>query len=558
MRRDRGVRDRTTAPRAPRDGVAAAAPQRGVVGVTDLAAQADGLIGPMREALMAEGAAVDGAVAPAGRFDPTALAGRRRSRGPWPPAPPDRSMGRPTRAEELPWLPMTALSQLVRDGEVEPRAVVEAYAARLTRLNPTLNAFITPTVEAALEAAPRAHRGRLAGVPMAIKDIIEVAGTRTTAGSRLLSDHVSSRDAPVWQRLRAEGALLIGKSHTHEFAGGATGTSEAYGPARNPWATGRITGGSSSGSGAAVAAALASAALGTDTGGSIRIPAALCGVVGLKPTYGRVDTEGVYPLSWSLDHVGPLARTVRDAARLLDVLAPVAGESCEDAAVAGAAGALGGVRFGVPRPWLARGIQPAVGRAFDAALAALADRGGEVDGFAPPASLELMEAVGSALVLAEASAWHAPFVAAGRAGEYGADVRPWFALGAALPATLYVQAQRLRASLAARFAAVWERFDVIALPTVPVEAPPIGSDRVGLGADGASAPTEETLLAWTNPVDVLGAPAVSVPCGLTPSGLPVGLQLAAAPGEDAFLCWVAASAEAALGGGLGRPPAARL
>jgi aspartyl-tRNA(Asn)/glutamyl-tRNA(Gln) amidotransferase subunit A len=268
-----------------------------------------------------------------------------------------------------------------------------------------------------------------------------------------------------------------------------------------------------------------------------------------------VDATGVYPLSWSLDHVGPITRTVRDAGRLLDVLAPVPGDSCEGAAIAGRRAGLGGVRVGVARAWLESGIQAGVAERFEAALTTLAGIGAGVRDTALPASAELLMAVNRAITLPEASAWHAPYLAAGRSSEYGANVRPRMQAGLQVPAVLYLQALRLRTHLAALFAALWEDVDLIALPTVPVVAPPIGSPSVDLGG-GRQGPTVMALLAWDGPFNVLGTPALSLPCGRTPEGLPVGLQLVAAPAEDAFLCFAGAAAEAALAFGRMRPPLA--
>lgn len=529
----------------------------GAAAATVAQAEMEAYLEPIRAAMAGPDAAVPMAAVPAGRFDPAAFGHRPSAFGPWQASPEDEATpALPASVEDLVYLPMTELAALIRAGALSAREAVEAYGARLQRLNPELNAFITAAVEAALRTAEAAPRGRLGGVPLAIKDIVEVAGLPTTGGSRLLAGHVSTADAVVWQRLGGEGAILLGKSHTHEFAAGPIGENETFGPAHNPWALGRITGGSSSGSAAAVAGALASAAIGTDTGGSIRIPAALCGVVGLKPTYGRVDAAGVYPLSWSLDHVGPITRTVRDSGRLLDVLAPVPGDPCEAAAAAGARAALTGVRVGVARAWLESGIQDAVAARFEAALATLGALGAAVRDVALPASAELLMAINRAITLPEASAWHAPYLAAGRAAEYGANVRPRMEAGLKVPAVLYLQALRLRPLLAARFAAVWEEVDLLALPTVPVEAPPIGSARVDLGG-GREGATTTALLGWNGPFNVLGTPAISLPCGLTPAGLPVGLQLVAAPAADAFLCYAAAAAEAALGFARRRPPLVR-
>jgi aspartyl-tRNA(Asn)/glutamyl-tRNA(Gln) amidotransferase subunit A len=295
-----------------------------------------------------------------------------------------------------------------------------------------------------------------------------------------------------------------------------------------------------------VAAGLVSAALGTDTGGSIRIPAALCGVVGLKPTYGRVETRGVVPLSWSLDHLGPITRSVGDAALLLDLLAGEAAEgpSCAEAARAGAAAHLGGVRVGVPQAWLAEGMSPGVARAWQGALDLLRRLGAAVREVELPASLDLLLTLNRILTLAESSAWHEPFLAAGRLGEYGPNLRPRLVAGQRIRAVDYLKALRLRQEVSRRFAAVWRQVDLLALPTVPITAPPLGQGQVEVGP-GRHQSVQATLIRWTAPFNVLGTPACSLPSGWDEGGLPAGLQLVAAPGDDAFLCFAAAACEAA-------------
>ena len=484
----------------------------------------------------------DPATRPAFRFDPIALTGPPRSHGPLPPPAAPSPIPAPA-MEELPWVPLTDLSRLLRRGEVTAIEVVQAYAKRIHALDPVLHAYITPTVTQALVQAEHPRPGRLSGIPIALKDIIDVAGFPTTAGSRLLKDRIAPASSTIWERLAGEGALLLGKLHTHEFAAGATGENEAYGPARNPWDPSRITGGSSSGAGAAVSAALASAALGSDTGGSIRVPAALCGTVGFKPTYGLVPTDGVVPLSWSLDHVGPLTRTVRDSALLLDVMVPEFGDSCERAARSGGTGELKGVRIGVPTAWLASGMTEAVNSAFAEALKTLSEAGAEVQEIETPASADFLMAINRAIALAEASTWHERFLKSPRVNEYGANVRPRKEAGRLIPATLYLKAQELRAELCQRFQTeVFSKVDVLALPTVPLVAPRIGTGEVRLSQD-QEVPITQALLGWVGPFNVLAGPAISVPMGLAPEGLPTGLELAGMPGDDAFVLYVAAAYE---------------
>jgi len=533
-----------------RDLVAAVAPD---IDPEDMTAVGD-LLAPIWATLAEQMPGLSLDEAPAFAFDPVRAQGGPRALPALAQAGPAPRPARPASAEDLPWLPIADQAALVADGTVRAAELVEAYAARIARYNEALNAIVTPVLEAARAAAERPLPGRLSGVPVGVKDIMETAGVRTTGGSRILGEHVPSRDSAGWARLRAAGAILLGKTHTQEFAAGPTGENRRFGWAHNPWDTGRMPGGSSSGSGAAVAAALVGAALGSDTGGSIRIPAALCGVAGIKPTYGWIDATGVYPLSWSLDHVGPLARTVRDAALLLDVLSDAAGGRMEASALAGAGGDLRGLRVGVPVSWLATGMQAGVARAFEASLDVLRGLGAQVLAISPSDSAEDLMALNRAIALAEGSAWHEPFLAAGRAGEYGANVRPRKQAGRLLLATEYLQAQRLRAVACRRFGQVWDAVDLFVLPTLPVTAPAIGATRVTTG-EGTTRPVAAALLGWCGPLNVIGGPAVSVPCGLDEDGLPVGLQLVAPAAHDAVCVYAAAAYEAAAGVGPLRPTA---
>lgn len=481
-------------------------------------------------------------VEPAWEFDAVAAAGPLPAPHPLPGAPAVAHPTPPATAAELAWLGPCDLAELVRRREISAVQIVEAYLARIAALQPRLNAFITVTAAEARTAAAHPAPGPLSGVPLAVKDIVATAGVRTTAGSRLLADHVPRADAACWQRLRAAGAVLLGKANTHEFAAGATNENPHYGPAHNPWALERVSGGSSGGSAVAVAAALAAAAVGTDTAGSVRIPAACCGVVGIKPTYGRVVRSGVVPLSWSLDHVGPLARSVRDAARVLDVLA--GGGGCEPAARAGAASGLNGWRIGVPRRGLLERLHADVATAFAAALHSLSGLGAELIDVELP-DVERLTPINRVIILAEATAWHSGYLRQ-RAGEYGANVRGRFEAGRFLSAVDYLLAQRLRAVACRRTAEIWQRVDLLALPTLSLVAPPIGS----LGASAS-------LLHLTAPFNVLGCPAVSVPCGFGEAGMPAGLQIVAAPGWDAQACYAAAAYEAANEWSRRRPPVAQ-
>ena len=299
-------------------------------------------------------------------------------------------------------------------------------------------------------------------MPVAVKDVIDVAGTPTTAASEILRHNVPASDAEAVRRLRSAGAIVLGKLNTHEFAYGARTTSPHFGPARNPWATDRICGGSSGGSGAAAAAGLAAGTLGTDTGGSIRIPACLCGITGLRPSSGLVSNAGVVPVAWTFDTVGPIARTAEDCALLLDA---IAGTSTD------VTGGVEGLRVGVVEQ-LFTAAEPEIAAAVEAAVTELRGLGARVE----RAEVPLLGDAGTIqqlMMLPEATAFHLPWLRT-RIADYGADVRARLLAGLALPATAYVTGLRLRRRYSAGLAAVFDRFDLLAAPAMPVVAPRIG------------------------------------------------------------------------------------
>lgn len=493
-------------------------------------------------------------VSPAFQFDPEAAAGRHRSLPVLPPPPADVALPKPVDLSDLPWLPLTQLASLIRRGELGAELLVDAYAERIRRHGAVLNAFLTLTADTARRAAVSLRPGRLSGMPLGIKDLVETKDVRTTAGSRILADYVPRADAVVWQRLADEGALLLGKTHTHEFAAGPTGENPHYGPSRNPWDPARITGGSSGGSAAAVAAGLCAAAIGTDTGGSVRIPAAMCGVVGLKPTFGRVDTTGVIPLSWSLDHVGPIARTVQDAALVFDVMAGnEPSQGMEAAARAGAISRLEGIRIGVaPHAWAGEAA-PGVAAALEEAVHVIHGLGADIRPVAFPVRSEPLTAINRALALGESSAWHEPFLAR-KADLYGDNVRPRQEAGRFLSAVDYLKAQRLRALLCRAFDCVWDEVDVLILATLPVVAPRIGQKTVTLG-DGCERTTPSALIGAAGPWNVLGLPVLTVPCGHGEGAMPVGLSLVGPSHAERTLGFVAAAYENATSWHLERPAA---
>ena len=477
--------------------------------------------------------------------------------------------GRAFAGDELAGFSAGELVAAFRAGRLGVVEVTRAVLERIERLEPSLHAFVTVMAEQALAVAQRRDRelaalrrrgeepGLLFGVPVALKDLIDVQGVRTTAGSRVLADHVATRNATVTERLERAGAVIVGKTATHEFAFGATTDTPFHGPVHNPWNLGHSAGGSSGGSGAAVGAGVVPVALGTDTGGSIRIPAAACGTAGLKPTYGRVSRHGIVPLSWSLDHAGPLAATVADTARVLEaiagpdpldpaaVAAPVTGLA--EAAREGAERGLTGVRVGVLVGWVRDRVHPEVAASFTRATHTLAQLGAhveEVDGEAFPAP-GVLTLVNRVLALAEGGAYHAATLAR-RAGDYSRQVRLRFELGQFLLARDYLLAQRLRTELARRAAALMARFDVLVAPTLPIPAPRLGQATWQPAGAGPEA-IPEALIRLTAPFNVTGQPVLSVPTGIGASGLPLAMQIVGRPFDEATVLRVGAAYEAARG-----------
>ena len=433
-------------------------------------------------------------------------------------------------AAGLDWISVAEAGRLIRERDLSPVDLAQACVERIHEREDRLNAFITVAGDEAVRGAKAAadeiaggkNRGPLHGIPVALKDIFAVAGVGLTAGSKILAENVASEDAESTTRLRSAGAIIPGKLNLHEFAFGATGVNPHFGPARNPWDTERITGGSSSGSAAAVAGGECPAALGTDTGGSIRIPASLCGIVGLKPTYGRVSKRGVLPLSWSLDHVGPMTRSVEDAAIVLQVVAgfdPQDGSSVDEPVpdyVRSLEDGVRGLRIGLPKLFFFENVDPEVEAAVRSAVALLEEMGAEVRDVDAPFISDIPGAV-TAIMLPEALAYHQKWMAE-RPDDYGDDVRYRLELGSAYLAVHYVQAQRLRQlSIESWRKEVFSKVDLIATPTTPITAPHI---------EGGDLQTTFSLIRFTNPLNFLGVPAISVPCGFTEEGLPVGLQLA--------------------------------
>ncbi len=416
--------------------------------------------------------------------------------------------------------PLAQVAAALRRRTVSPLELLEAYQRRIGPAA-ELRAFITPPGERARREAQRAQQqlarrqaGALLGVPIAVKDLFATRGLRTTAGSRILRDWVPSKDAGLVTRLRVAGAVIFGKTNLHEFAYGVTTANPWWGVARNPRDVRRSPGGSSGGSAIAVVAGLCAAALGSDTGGSIRIPASLCGCVGLKPTYGLLPLDGVVPLGWSLDHAGPLARTVEDAGILLDALS--GGRAWKQAQRV----TTRGLRVGILHDSVVKPVQPGVSRLVQEAAAALGRNGLRIRDVRVP---EMAWTVVTQLVTlrAEASAAHARWIRA-RPRAYGPDVRIRLQLGALIAGADYVLAQRMRAKIKDAVRGIFDEIDVLLLPTTPITAPIVG-ERTVHWRSGAE-PVDSALVRLTAPFNLTGVPALSVPYGEV-SGLPVGLQL---------------------------------
>ncbi len=459
------------------------------------------------------------------------------------------------------------IAEAVRRREMTAVAVAQSTLDRIGRLNETLRAFITVTRDEAMAAAEAvdkqvaAGRGgalRLAGVPMAIKDSFWTRGVRTTGGTKILADFVPAEDATAVARLRAAGCVLVGKTAMHEMAYGFTSRNPHHGDCHNPWDVSRIPGGSSGGNAAALATALAFAAIGGDTGGSNRQPAALCGIVGVKVTYGRVSRHGGIPLSWSMDTVGPMARTVGDAAAILNVIAgsdpkdPTTRRDTVPDYLAGLDGGLAGIRIGIPHDHFMAMMEPEVGSAIQDALGVLKRRGATfVDVRFPP--IDPVVGAHRAIIFAEAAAAHEELVRT-RAADFSDEVRPLLESGLFLTATQYLGAQQARKKTIAAYREIWKTFDVLVTPSSPIAAPPIGATTARLG--GKDIPLVRAFLDLTLPFNLTGQPAISVPCGFTNAGLPIGLQFVGRPFDEATLFRAAAVYEAATDWHLRTPPIA--
>ena len=441
------------------------------------------------------------------------------------------------------------LSRQLRDRSLSSVDLTCDCLTRIDKLNPKLNAFITILTDNALADARHAeqeiqrgdYRSPLHGIPIGLKDIVDTAGTRTTAASALFKDRIPAEDAEAVRRLRAAGAIILGKQNLHEFAYGGSSMISFFGEVHNPWDFSRITGGSSGGSAASVAAGLGFAAIGTDTAGSIRLPAAYCGVVGLKPNYGRVSARGVIPLSWSLDHVGPIANSVYDAAIILQVLA---GYDADDPAsidtpVPDFTATLDQLppklRIGVPRAFFFDDLHPEIAAAIEKSIQLFRDLHAEIH------EVKLEISTDRTLSSAESYAYHEPFVASSP-DLYQPATLARIKSGANTSAAAALRARRELEAARHSIRKVFDEVDILLTPTVPIPPPAIAD----LKAHPENLrPVELLMLRDTRPFNLWGIPTISIPCGFTSDNLPIGLQLAAAPWQEDLLLQVAHTYEQA-------------
>ena len=465
---------------------------------------------------------------------------------------------------ELHYLTIAEAAPLIANKRLSPVELTRAHLERIERTDDRLNSFITLLADEALAEASSAesailagdYRGPLHGIPIALKDLYYTKGIRTTIGSRIMNDFVPNYDAAVTERFRDAGAALLGKLQMHEFALGVTSENPHHGAAHNPWDIDRITGGSSGGSGSSVAAGQCMAALGSDTGGSIRIPSALCGIVGLKPTFGRVSRHGVFPLAHSLDTVGPMTRSVADAALVMNAVAgyDARDPSCANRPNEDFTALLGqdidGLRVGVPQEYFYDVIDHEVRAAVWQAARAFEALGAHVEDCSIPALNDSI-AISGAILLTEAAEVHLDNLRR-RAADIGGDVRSRLEDGAVTPAITYIKAQRARTEFNRQIAAAMSAHDILLAPAVPVGAPRIDASVVEIG--GASESKLALMPRLTRPFNICGIPTVSVPCGFTSDSMPIGMQIAARPFEDALALQAAHAYEQATDWHTRRPP----
>ena len=448
---------------------------------------------------------------------------------------------------DLAFLSIPELARLFRARKLSPVEVTKHFLDRIEHLNSELNAYLTVTADVALAQArqaetelcgPRSKKARrdcgpLHGIPISLKDNIHTSRIRTTAGTKFLGDFIPEKDAVVAAKLKSAGAILLGKTNLHEFAYGVTTNNPHYGPTRNPWDTNRVPGGSSGGAAASVAAGLCVAAIGTDTGGSIRIPASLCGIVGFKPTLHRVSVEGIVPLSLTLDCASPIARSVEDAALVLDAIAPQSRAQKSKRKFT----------LGIPKEFFFEVLSAEVRSNFDSNIKLLRKRGFGIKEISIPL-LDHTESAGNNIAWAEATRYHQKMDWFPKhSADYGEDVRSRLEIGTRIAATTYLEALDQREAFITQFHSTLAaaKVDALVVPTTPIAAPLIGEESTTI--DGKDHATRALLLRLNRPANLAGLPAISLPCGLSPSGLPLGLQLIGPTSADALLLALAGQVE---------------
>jgi aspartyl-tRNA(Asn)/glutamyl-tRNA(Gln) amidotransferase subunit A len=460
-------------------------------------------------------------------------------------------------SEELIWLSLSQARHLLHNGDISALELTRAHLERIQQVDEKLNSFITITAEEALASAQHADQlaktgqpsGALHGIPLALKDLYETSGVRTTAGLSFFVDNIPVSDAFTVHRLKQAGAILLGKLNMHEIALGTTNIQSYFGACHNPWDLHRSPGGSSGGSGAALAAGLCMGSLGSDTGGSIRIPSSICGVVGLKPTRGRVSLGGVIPLSWHLDHAGPLARHVQDVAILLQVIAgydpgdPYSVDCPVDDYLESIEKGVGGWRVALADDEFFNEADPEVLDCVRQAARQFSDLGAQVESTLFPGARQAAVANGL-MTMSDAVAFHHERIEQNPTG-FSPETMNRLLIGKNTSLQDYIQARRTQSQARRQFAEFFERYDLLLTPTTPVIAPPLtGQDATSMA---------RLLTRFTAPFNLSGLPAISVPCGFTQAGLPVGLQIVGPPWAEGRLLRAAFAYEQATGWGQRKP-----
>ena len=467
-------------------------------------------------------------------------------------------------ATEICYMSAGELSRLIQNKELSPVEVIEAHLARADALEPTLNSFITLLPDQAIAAARQAeqeiqagrYRGPLHGIPLGLKDLYYVRGVRNTAGSRIYDEFVPDFDCTIAARFKEAGAILLGKLNLHQFAFGPTGENPDYGNMHNPWNPELISGGSSGGSGSATASGECTLTMGTDTGGSIRIPSALCGLAGLKATYGRVSRHGITALCWSLDHPGPMTRTVEDCALVMNAIAgydpndPASADVPVPDFTTALTGDIKGLRVGVPKEYFEVPVDPQVERAVRRGIEVLGELGATVSEVSWP-MYHYSAPISTTILMAEAAAYHAKLVRA-RGDQLYSAVRLRIEAGLFISGTEYLQAQQARTLFIRRSRELLEEVDILAGPMEPITAHKIGDTHVQVG--DTTMGSVPALTQYTRPFNLNGFPAITVPCGFSEDGLPIGLQLAGRPFDEETVLRAAHAYEQATDWHMRRPP----